>query len=100
MDSPDDVLEQMQEALKQVKDHVAECVKQAGPEVREFKANLSLTGDPDIGTLIDASALTTMDGKPLSARLDDCVRDVMQTLALPPMRLQDEFKVSYQFQFE
>jgi hypothetical protein len=101
MGSPAQVLTQMQSALKQVKSFVAECVKQAGStEIHGFKADLSLTGDPDIGTLIDASALMTPDGKPLPAQFDDCVRGVMQSLELPPMAVGDEFKVNYEFIFD
>lgn len=100
MDSPEHVLAQMQAALKQVKAYVADCVKQAGTQIRGFKADLSLTGDPDIGTLIDASALTSSDGGPLPAQLDDCVRGVLQTLELPAMAVGDAFKVNYEFLFD
>jgi hypothetical protein len=59
-----------------------------------------LTGDPDVGTLIDASALASLQGQPLSSQLDDCVRDVMQTLELPPMAVGEAFKVNYEFTFD
>jgi hypothetical protein len=100
MDSPQHVLEQMQGALAQVKGFVADCVKQSATHISGFKANLALTGDPDIGTLIDASRLTTADGSPVPAAFDACVRDVMQTLELPPMALGDSFAVNYEFQFD
>jgi hypothetical protein len=100
MDSPENVLAQMQNTLKQVKAYVSECVEQAGTKVSGFRADLSLTGDPDIGTLIDAKALTSTDGRPLPPQFDDCVRGVMQALELPPMGVGDEFKVNYEFQFD
>lgn len=99
MDSADQVLAQMQNALEQVKAHVTTCVDLAGVAVPGFKADLALNGDPDIGTLIDAGALMTVDGKPLPAQFDDCVRGVMQSLELPVMAVGDEFKVSYEFLF-
>jgi hypothetical protein len=100
MDNPEHVVSQMQSVFKQVKGYVAECVKQSGAEIKGFKAELSLTGDPDIGTLIDASALTGADGQSLPAQFDDCVRSIMQSLELPPMAVGDEFKVNYEFLFD
>ncbi len=100
MDSPDHVLTQMIISLKEVHDYVSACVDRSGATVPGFKAELVLTGDPDVGTLIDASALSSLQGHPLPAQLDDCVRDVMQTLELPPMALGEAYKVSYKFTFE
>jgi hypothetical protein len=48
----------------------------------------SLVGDPDVGTLIDASALSGTDGTALPPQFDDCVRGVMQGLELRDQQLQ------------
>ncbi|MDQ3369396.1 MAG: hypothetical protein M3680_28555 [Myxococcota bacterium] len=99
MQTPDQVLAQMQAAFKEVKEHVSECVARSPIKVRGFRADLALIGDPDVGTLIDASALASTDGTPLPAAFDDCVREIMQALELPPIGLGDEFKVNYVFTF-
>jgi hypothetical protein len=36
----------------------------------------------------------------LPPQFDDCVRDVMQGLELPPMNVGDAFKVIYEFRFD
>jgi hypothetical protein len=100
MDSPQHVMAQMLDALEQVKGYVAECAMQSDARIAGFKAALSLTGDPDIGTLIDASGLDGIDDRPLPAQFDDCVRGIMQTLELPAMAVGDEFKVDYEFTFD
>ncbi len=99
MQTPDQVLVQMQAAFREVKAHVSECVDRSPTKVLGFKADLALIGDPDVGTLIDASALESTDGTPLPAAFDDCVRGIMQALELPPIGLGDEFKVNYVFTF-
>ena len=99
MDNPEHALAQMQDALQQVKGFVVECVSQSGAKIGGFTADLRLTGDPDVGTLIDASALTSTDGTALPAKFDDCVRDIMQQLELPPIATGDGFNVNYEFQF-
>jgi hypothetical protein len=100
MDSAEHVLAQIQDALKEVKGYLVDCVAHSGGEVGGFQAALSLTGDPDVGTLIDASALSSRDGTALPPQLDDCVRGVMQGLELPAMSVGDAYKVTYDFQFE
>jgi hypothetical protein len=66
--------------------------------VKRFKADLTLSGDPDIGSLTDATGLVGPDGAPVPAQLDDCVRSQLQTLALPPIKSGDSFSVSYDFE--
>lgn len=100
MDTPENVLAQIIGTLGDVKPYVADCVKQAGGRISAFQASITLTGDPDLGTLIDAGALTSKHGSTLPTELDDCVRGVMQTLVLPPMRLEDEFRVNFMFAFD
>ncbi len=100
MDSPEHVLAQMMASLQEVRGYVTGCVDRAGTGMRGFHAGLTLTGDADVGTLIESSELSSLDGQPLPAPLDDCVRDVLQSLALPPMALDDAFKVTYEFTFD
>jgi hypothetical protein len=89
----------MQQALQEVSPFVSECVERSGVAVPGFRAGLRLTGDPDVGTLIDASALSSRDGTPLPAGFDDCVREIVQTLELPAMAVGESFQVNYEFTF-
>jgi hypothetical protein len=98
MATPQQVLEELQVNLGEVKDYVAECVAKYGANVKRFKADLTLSGDPDIGSLTDATGLVGPDGAPVPAQLDDCVRSQLQTLALPPIKSGDSFSVSYDFE--
>jgi hypothetical protein len=74
----------LQETLKQTIPIVAECYADQ-PGVREALAQLVLTTDPELGTVIDTTAITDANGEPLAATLDSCLRDTIDSLALPPL---------------
>jgi hypothetical protein len=65
----------------------------------EIKAHFTLTGDPDIGTVIDAKQLFDDNKQPLPAKLDDCIRSTLQTLELPPLGDGDTIEVDYPLSF-
>jgi hypothetical protein len=91
---------ELKTAMREVIPILAECYEAslediAEPETR-IVAELTLTGDPDVGTLIDAAPL----GAPnLPPAFDDCLRSTFQTLALPPLAEGDEVLVRYPFTF-
>jgi len=87
-------------AMKEAIPFLAECYKQHGHGAMTAAAMMTLTGDPDIGTVIDADQITEEDGKPLDPKLDDCLRGTMQTLALPPLTEGDKISVKYSFKFD
>ncbi len=92
------VVEQLQGVADEVRGYVAECAKYA-PELKSFTTQITLTGDPDIGTLIDAPAAAKgSDGQPVPAAFDDCIRGQLQTLELPPMKTGDKFAVDYEIE--
>jgi hypothetical protein len=84
---PDDVdsfKTTIRSAMKEVIPLLADCYAKAGSSVpRELtvRAHLRLTGDPDIGTLIDADRTSDTDEAPLPAAFDDCLRSTLQSLA-------------------
>lgn len=89
------VLEQLQQVTDQIRDDVVACSKLA-PEVKAFKTQITLSGDPDIGTLIDApTAGSADDGSPLPRAFDECVRSHMQLLELPPMPTNAQFSADF-----
>lgn len=94
---------EIRSAMRDVIPLLTECYEAAMPELAEDEtrivAELTLTGDPDIGTLIDAKQLADATGKPLPATFDDCLRSTFQSLALPPLAEGDTFEVHYPFVF-
>jgi len=61
---------------------------------------MTLTGVPDIGTVIDADQIADESGKPLDPKLDDCLRSTLQSLGLPPLTEGDKISVKYSFRFD
>lgn len=95
---------QIKSAMRDVIGLITECYEAAIPTLAdphlEIEAELTLTGDPDIGTVIDAKQISDKTGKPLPAKLDDCLRSTFQTLALPPLAEGDTIEVRYPFMFD
>jgi hypothetical protein len=95
--------ESIRDAMREVVEQLAGCYEAALPKLdrKDFgiKAEMTLTGDPDVGTLIDAKQLFDDRGKPLPPELDDCLRNTFQTLELPPLTEGDQVTVIYPFQF-
>lgn len=63
-------------------------------------AQLTMISDPDLGTVIDTDAVTDADGSPLSKQLDDCLRDTIESLELPPLGQTGKVKLEYTFRFD
>jgi len=94
----------LRDAMREALPLLAECYTKALPTLANSRlsvaAHLRLTGDPDIGTLIDADQLHDDVGdKPLPAELDSCLRDTFQQLELPPLAEGDKIDVTYPLAF-
>jgi hypothetical protein len=90
------VLEAIQAVTDEIRSDVAECAKHA-PGAKGFKTEVSLVGDPDVGTLIDAAApVLGQDGTRLPKAFEDCIRGQFQTLELPPMKTGDRYMVTFE----
>lgn len=64
----------------------------------EAAAMMSLLSDPELGTVIDTKEIEDEAGKPLPAALDTCLRDAIDSLALPPLGPQGgRLDVKYTF---
>jgi hypothetical protein len=91
-------------AMRDVIPILADCYSAALPTLPdshvEITAELTLSGDPDIGTVIDAKQIADKGGQPLPAGFDDCLRSTFQTLALPPLQEGDQIEVRYPFVFD
>jgi hypothetical protein len=90
-------------AMRELVPHIAECYEAAIPNLAQpdmsVLARLTLTGDPDIGTIVDAHELVDGAGEPLPAAFDDCLRSTFQLMALPPLAEGDKIEVRYPFEF-
>ena len=101
--------------LSRVQDHVLQALKEAIPFLAQCyeqsipfdartgittMAMMTLTTDPDIGTVIDADQIFDDKNQPIPKALDECLRNTMQTLALPPLDSDDQIKIQYSFRFE
>lgn len=90
------------DAMKEVVPYLADCYDKHSarlPAEIKVRANLTLTGDPDVGTLIDNNGLSQPDGAPLDDQFQTCLGDALAGLALPPLAEGEEVKVVYPFLF-
>ena len=61
---------------------------------------MTMYSDPSIGTVFDTGAMTDGDGKPLPAKLDDCLRSSIERLELPPLEVGGHLPIQYSFVFD
>lgn len=96
----EDVPPTLQDTFKQTIPILAECYADE-PARHEAVARMTLTTDPELGTVIDTSEITDADGKPLAAKLDACLRDSIESLALPPINARPgKLPIQYSFRFD
>ncbi|MDB4957198.1 MAG: hypothetical protein JWO36_4767 [Myxococcales bacterium] len=90
-------------AVREVVPFLSECYEAAMDTlpnpILEIKAGLTLRGDPDVGTLIDAAQLFDQYDQPLPTKLDACLRGTLQELQLPPLVEGDLVEVTWPFKF-
>lgn len=91
---------QLKAALGEAIPFLAECYKTAPMTQRRPAVQMTLTGDQDVGTLIDADQLRDQDGKPLDPDLDACLRTTLGSLELPPLDAADPLHIQYSFVFD
>jgi len=94
----------IRDAMREAHPYLVDCYEQALPTLPHpyvrVTAKMTLTGDPDVGTLIDAEQLVDDTGQPVPAKFDDCLRTTFQSLELPPLSEGDVVKVHYPFVFD
>jgi RNA polymerase sigma factor (sigma-70 family) len=90
-------------AMREVIPFLADCYTEARPTLGadhlSIQAHFTITGDRDVGSVIDAKQLFDDDNKPLPAKLDDCMRSTLQTLELPPLGDGNSIDVTYPLLF-
>lgn len=98
--SLEDVGGPLRESLEAAIPLLAGCFEDHGAATREALARMTMTSDPDLGTVIDTELITGADGRPLPAALDECLRDRIDSLALPPLGAGGKLPLQYSFDFE
>jgi hypothetical protein len=80
---------------------LAACYEKAGSAAPKTPlARMTMVSDPDLGTVIDNAEVTDADGKPLEHSLDECLRDAIDSLALPPLGKPGKLPIQYTFRFD
>lgn len=80
----EDVGAPLQDKLREALPLLAECFEQRAQKV-DALAMMTLMTDPELGTVIDTDAIKDAAGDPLAPELDACLRDAIDSLALPPL---------------
>ena len=86
------------EALRGTPGLMAKCYGEKD-EGFEAAAMMSIISDPELGAVIDTDRITDKDGKPIDQKIEDCMRDTIESLALPPMEQRGIVKLQYTFKF-
>lgn len=90
----------LRSALDEAIPFLAECYRTGSVKLRQAAVQLTLTADPDVGTLIGADQLVDPDGKPLDAELDSCLRTTFSSLLLPALDATRDLHLQYSFKFD
>jgi hypothetical protein len=80
---------------------LAECFEHAGiTDPRTAVAQMTMASDPDLGTVVDTAEILGPDNQKLPPALDTCLRDTIDSLALPPLGQPGKLQVQYSFKFD
>ncbi|HEY4177650.1 MAG TPA: hypothetical protein VGM90_12480 [Kofleriaceae bacterium] len=102
----EDVGPELKSALDESVSILGECYEQhpestvvgsGSDKSRTALAMMVMTTDPDFGTIVDSDKLTDADGTPLDPALEGCLRDTIQSLALPPLGKPGKLPLQYTF---
>jgi hypothetical protein len=75
-------------AIHEIEQQLSGCAKHA----TSVHAKLTVSGDADVGTLIEDAVLT---GSDIDPALRDCVRGILIELELPPMALGEHYTADF-----
>jgi hypothetical protein len=102
-DQPSPLKTSIRAAMREVVPYLQDCYETALPTLDTRRlaitAHLTLTGDPDVGTLIEADQLVDDAGQVLQPDLDDCLRSTLRSLELPALAEGDIVDVNYPLRF-
>ncbi len=92
----------MGDALQPLIGTLASCVKDKGSSGshRNAAVQITLEGDPDVGTLITTDSIADGTGQPVTPELDNCVRGVLDAAELPPIKEGATLKTEFTFDLD
>ncbi|MBC7977461.1 MAG: hypothetical protein H7138_21005, partial [Myxococcales bacterium] len=90
----------LQAALGEAIPILAECYKTGEKLERRPAVQMTLVGDPEVGTLVDVDQLAAPDGTPLDPELESCLRTTLASLELPPLGGTEPLRIQYSFRFD
>lgn len=94
----EEVGKELHHALEDALPLLADCFPKGSSAMAT--AMMQMTSDPELGTVIDTDEVKGADGSKLDAKLDACLRDAIDELALPPLGKPGKLKLQYTFQFD
>jgi hypothetical protein len=92
----------LQQALSEATSFLADCYKQqpGGAAKQTATAMMTMASDPDLGTVIDTDTIIDAEGKQIDQRVDECLRDTIDSLAFPPLGKAGKLQLQYSFRFD
>jgi hypothetical protein len=98
----EEVSKPLQQALSEATSFLADCYKQqpGGAAKQTATAMMTIASDPDLGTVIDTDTIIDAEGKQIDQRLDECLRDTIDSLAFPPLGKAGKLQLKYSFRFD
>ena len=91
---------QAQDALQRAIPVLAACYRQGSAREQTALAQMVMISDPELGMVIDTSAISGADGAAIAPALDECLRDAIESLALPPLGVPGKLALQYSFRFD
>jgi len=96
------VAQPLKDALQESIAILAECYREqpGGDSLRTAAALMTMTSDPELGTVIDTGRINDAGGRPLALELEECLRDTIDSLALPPLGAGGKLQLQYTFKLD
>ena len=95
----EDIGEPAKQALSAAIELLAACYP-TGSDRPIAVARMTMISDPALGTVIDTDEITDEAGAKLAPAIDTCLRDTIDSLAIPPLGPPGKLALQYSFRFE
>ena len=88
--------------IREVVPMLAQCFDEAAPRLPpsiRVVAHLKVTGEPDVGSLIDEARLSSDDGGLADPTFTECVHETLMSVELPALPDGGVIEIAYPFRF-
>lgn len=98
----EDVGKPLHQALEDAIPLLSACYgeRKAGRDAMRAIAVMTMISDPELGTVIDTDEIKADNGAKMDPKVDACLRDTIDSLALPPLGKAGKVGVQYSFKFD